>query len=363
MKKIISILIIAAIIVSGIVIVKKRKAVLNSFESSPQQEIFVDFTEIKKGNLDLKYETTGEIKADEILKIITRTEGKLEFIQKEKGDHVSKGELLAMLDTNVIQEKIKSVGAEIETLEAEKKYLKKRYLRNKALLKGNGVSKDQFDKTKSDYEKTLGSLKKAMAEKDALQEELKFSKITCPADGIVLEKNFNKNEFVSKGSMLFELENTSKGYYVSLNIPNSFLSEISDNKIIIKKNNKKIDTSVLKINPKITQNSETTEIESKRFKSKPFLLPTGSKTAVSIVRKSISGLIVPMNSVLRQKDSDLVFKINKDNKIKKIKIEIAGIENNKAVVVSDALHEKDRLVSGYPSFLMTLSDNTQVKPL
>ncbi|MGM0417721.1 MAG: hypothetical protein ACQEQS_03250, partial [Thermodesulfobacteriota bacterium] len=83
MKKIITAIIIAAIIASGIVIVKKRKEVLNSFESSQQQEIFVDYTKTEKENLDLKYETTGEIKADEIINITARTEGKLEFIQKE----------------------------------------------------------------------------------------------------------------------------------------------------------------------------------------------------------------------------------------------------------------------------------------
>lgn len=363
MKKIITALIIAAIIASGIVIVKKRKEVLNSFESSQQQEIFVDYTKTEKENLDLKYETTGEIKADEIINITARTEGKLEFIQKEKGDPVSKGELLARLDTNVIREKIKAVEAEIETLETQKIFLKKRYSRNKALLKGNGVSKDQFDKSKADYEKSLGSLKKAKAEKAALKEELKFSQIYSPADGIILEENFSKNEFVSKGSVLFELENTKKGYYISFNIPNSFLGEISKNKITVKKNNKKIDTSVLQINPEVTKNSETAQIESKRFNSKPFLLPTGSKAEVSLIYKSVSGFVVPMNSVLRQKDSDLVFKINKDNKIEKIEIKIAGIENNKAVVVSDALSENDRLVTGYPSFLMTLSDNTQVKLL
>ncbi|MDY0132949.1 MAG: efflux RND transporter periplasmic adaptor subunit [Desulforegulaceae bacterium] len=363
MKKIIFIFIVSGLIFSGVLIVKKRKEVLNSFTSVSEKEVLVDFVKIKKGSLDLKYKTIAELNADEIIKIISRTEGRLEFMEKEKGDRVSKGELLAVLDTKIILQRIEALKGEIEKLKSEADFFQKRYSRNKSLLKGGGISIDEFDKLKSDYEKSLGLLKKADADKKALEKELGFSKIYSPFDGIVIEKKANKSEFIPKATTLYEIENTGKGFYLLVNVPKTFLPFISDNKIILNQNIKEFSTSVLKINPKIENNKETIQLESKRFNSKDFYLPIGTKTSVFLIKKSVSGFVVPMNTILSLKDFDYVFRIKNNNKTEKIKIEILGIEGNQGVIYSNLLDEDDLLVSGYPSFLMTLSRNLEVKPL
>jgi RND family efflux transporter MFP subunit len=361
MKKIIFFLIITGLVFSGIFIVKKRKDLLNSFKSSAKKEVLADSCEVRKGSLDLKYKTSAEIRPDEIIKIISRTEGYVEFLEKEKGDFVSKGELIAILDTKIISEKIRAAQGEIKRLEAEKVFFEKRYSRNKSLLKGGGVSEDEYDKSKSDYEKVLGLMEKAKAEKDVLKQELEFSKIYSPCKGVVLETNAKRSEFVLKGKNLFEIENREKGFYAVLYLPKSFMPDINDNKVILSQNNKKISTSVEKINPKILKDSETIQVESKRFDLKDFYFPAGTKVTAVVIRKTVKGLVVHSDAVLSLKNYDYVFKISENNRVEKIQVDIKGTEGHMTVIDSMSVNENDRLVTGYPSFLMTLSNNTKLR--
>lgn len=363
MKKIVFFIIIIVLIFSGVLVLKKRKEVLNSFKSVAEKKISAEYVQVKQGSLELKYKTTAQITPDETLKIISRTEGYVEFLEKEKGDNVSKGELLASLDTKIISKKISAVDAEIEKLKAEEVFFKKKYLRNKSLLKGGGVSEDTFDKSKSDYEKIIALLKKAGAEKKVLEQELEFSKIYSPVNGVILEKNANKSEFTAKGKILFEIENTKKGRYALLNIPKRFLPDLKNNKIILKQNNKIFETLLLKINPKILNNSETIQIESQRFSGREFNFPAETKVTAFFVVKKISGLKLPLNSILSLKDSYYVFKIKNNNTIEKIKVKISGMEDEYAVIDSQLLKENDRLVTGYSSFLMSLGNNMKIQPL
>ena len=135
------------------------------------------------------YTTVAPLIVDQQADVVAERDGRITAVKVEIGDHVRRGEVLALLDDRALQAaraekaaKIDSLRAQIQTWGAERKS-------NKADLRRAQAMR---------AEKTL-----AEAELRAADIQLDQSHVTAPFDGVVGRRSVREAQGVKKGEALF----------------------------------------------------------------------------------------------------------------------------------------------------------------
>lgn len=122
-------------------------------------------------------------------------QGKIIRLNVEEGDKVSKGQVLAKIDDELLQ--LQLDNAEI-SLEGQKND----DIRYTNLAKDNAVTGVQVEKTK------LG-LRSAEIQKRQIQKQLRSTNITAPFSGVITKKMVDLGSVIGAGSPLFEITDIS----------------------------------------------------------------------------------------------------------------------------------------------------------
>lgn len=124
-----------------------------------------------------------------------KTGGQIERIFVKEGDHVRKGQLLALLDD-------KDYRLGMEALQIQYDQLKDEVGRTRRLFDRKSVSAN-------DYEKASAGLKQLGVQLQMEKNRLDYTRLYAPTDGYVQAVNFSPAEMVDAGTALFTLLDVS----------------------------------------------------------------------------------------------------------------------------------------------------------
>jgi len=111
----------------------------------------------------------------------------------DDGDHVRKGQVLAVLDQRVMLAKQKEAAARLEQSEADLNRLKRLRVRAASIV------------TDAEYQKAIADVAVAAAVADIAEENLKDATLVSPADAVISKRRINAGEAVSAHEIAFEL--------------------------------------------------------------------------------------------------------------------------------------------------------------
>lgn len=191
---------------------QKLKA-LSKNEDTRQKEAVV-LQQITPRTFNHFFETSGSVEAVEEAFISPEVNGQIKKILVVEGDRVKKGQLLAELNTDIIERNI----AEIETALVLAKDV---YERQKRLWEQKIGSEVQFLEARNNKENLENKLQ-------TLQAQLDLASITAPIDGIV-ERVYQKNgELAVPGVQLIHLVNLNE-LKVRADVSEAYLPVIHSN--------------------------------------------------------------------------------------------------------------------------------------
>lgn len=130
--------------------------------------------------------------------------GKLVAVNFDEGDYVTKGQLLAKVDDEMLQLQLQTADVNIEGQKNDDK-------RYSTLAQENAVAGVQVEKTK------LG-LRSAELQKKQIQKQLKSTSFTAPYSGVITRKMIDLGSFVGNGTQLYELTDISS-LKLTVNVP------------------------------------------------------------------------------------------------------------------------------------------------
>ena len=139
------------------------------------------------------FEATGEVEARDETYISPEVAGQIVEIYVEEGQRVTKGQLLARLDTEVIEKNIADVKTQLE-------YAETLYNKQKQLWDQNIGSERQYLDAKNKYE----TLQHKLA---TLQAQYNMSLIRSPIKGYVEEISQKKGELATPGVRMMHIVN------------------------------------------------------------------------------------------------------------------------------------------------------------
>ena len=163
------------------------------------------------------FEATGELEAKNEAYISPEVSGQITKIKVIEGQKVSKGQLLAKLNTSLIEKNIEEVKTQLDL--AETFYNKQTELWNKGV-----GSERQYLETKNNYE----SLKNKLA---TIQEQYNMSIIRSPISGYVENIMLKQGELASPGMQLMLIVDLDK-LYVSAKLSETYLPVIKKGDIV-----------------------------------------------------------------------------------------------------------------------------------
>jgi HlyD family secretion protein len=353
---------------------------------------------VEKGDLAKSVVATGKVEPITKVEVKSKASGIVTKLYVEYGDRVKKGQLLAQLDKEEILAQVDQSKAALQAAEANLKgaqadyerakvdaegpdvpLLKKTYERNLEMQKGGVVSQQALDEAEKEYRMAgnkqnvaraqITVLQAKIAQSQAqvaqdqaslkqLEEQLSYTDITSPIDGIVLSRDVEIGDAVSSilvlgssATLVMTLGDTSqvyvKGKVDESDIGRVYLGQPARIKVESFKD-KTFKGVVTKISPMGVEKDNVTTFEVRVSIDNPGgeLKAEMTANAEIILDEHKSVLQIPEGAIIYDKDRNASVQVpdpkGKDGQ-KKVAINI-GISNGAKTEVLKGLKEGDQVI-------------------
>jgi HlyD family secretion protein len=353
---------------------------------------------VEKGDLAKSVVATGKVEPITKVEIKAKASGIVKKLYVDAGDRVKKGQLLAELDKEEIEARVAQAKAQLEASQASAKgteadlerakvdaegvdvpMLKRAYDRSQGMAKEGVVSASALDDAQKNYELALNKqnvakaqllvLKAKIGQAQAqvmqdhanlqqLEEQLGYTTITSPIDGIILSRDVEVGDAVSSilvlgssATLVMTLGDTSevyvKGKVDESDIGKVYMAQPARIKVESFKD-KTFNGKVTKISPMGVEKDNVTTFEVRVSINNPGgeLKAAMTANAEIILEEHKNVLQIPEGSILYDKDKKASVEIP-DEKGKEGKRKVAvniGISNGAKTELLSGLKEGDQVV-------------------
>lgn len=371
----------------------------------------VEAMTLSPSKYDVKLSYQGIVAASETRNYFFTTGGKVSKVYVKEGQYIKKGDLLAALDTEQLDltsaskrsnlaisqnslEKtistydtnIANAEAGIETLkqsinvaQSSLDILKSTLEANEALYKAGSIAQKtietqraQYSKSEADFAALLSQLETARANLEKLKrdktndintarENVNLSRISmnqagqniadatlkADSDGYITKIAVAEGDYAAPNSSVVTVKSSSS--MVSIGVSSEDYGKLSAVKRILINNSIEGKLDTISIYPDKASSTYAVDIT---FTSDKILM--GDIVDVDLVVDSLEGVFVPMNSVININGVNYVYRLNADNTVSRVKIDIMEIHDDKMLVSN--LSNETIVTTG----LKALNDNDAV---
>jgi RND family efflux transporter MFP subunit len=163
---------------------------------------------VTRESLAATVSASGVVVSREDASIASELDSRLVWIA-EVGDRFARGEVIAQLDTHLIELEIRQREAEIAALEANLAWLERQTARLDELANANNTAHSELDETRARYLVLEQELEQARVGLQRTSYDLQRAAVRAPFDGVVVSREMAGGEYASVGRPLLRLVNTS----------------------------------------------------------------------------------------------------------------------------------------------------------
>lgn len=139
----------------------------------------------------------GNMQAFTLAPIYARTTGYVKAWYHDIGSHVSKGDLLAVIETPELDQQLAQAKADLATAQSNQALAKTTADRYADLIGNNAVSQQDTDNAVSQLKATTTQVNSATANVHRLEELQSFERVVAPFDGVVTARNIDIGQLIS----------------------------------------------------------------------------------------------------------------------------------------------------------------------
>lgn len=134
--------------------------------------------------------------------------GKIKKMLKEEGDTVKQGELIAVLDDKDYVSNLEKAEADVEKTLALKNDAESKFERQAPLVEDNTISKQDYDTLLNTKNKSKADYDGAVAQKNFARNQLDYTKVYAPEEGIIMIRVQEPGANVAKGQPVYTMAKT-----------------------------------------------------------------------------------------------------------------------------------------------------------
>lgn len=155
------------------------------------------FVTIEKGNMQSKVSATGTLGAVTTVSVGTQVSGQVASLLVDYNDVVKKGQLLATIDPTLARSAVIDAQANVDKAQAELLQMQRDYNRNRDLSKQGLIAKSAFEQSQSSMLVAQADVRSAQVAMDRAKQNLAYTSIYAPIDGVVVERNVQQGQTVA----------------------------------------------------------------------------------------------------------------------------------------------------------------------
>ncbi len=350
-KILIFLIIVVLLILGAVRLVHKKKEKEASIPIAKEYALLVKTMIPSKKEISLSIPYIALVKNDGNTVISSKFPARVLYIKKE-GSKVKKGEIVAKIDSTLLQSKLSSLKSQIssikEAINAVKTNLSNLYNiheRTKKLLKVKGASIEQSEREESQIASAKAKLSELKAKFSTLksslkeiQNEMTYAILKSPIEGIVAKKFVNAGDLAMPGHPVIKI-NSNKGSYLLVRVP-------KDTKIysVIYKD-KEFAAKPL--------NSTFNSLNEYRVDVNDPNLIEGERVDIKVVNFKGQGILLPQDAILNRDGKNYVLIVKKDKAFaKKVSIKASS---QKGVVINEDISDSKIVVAKADILLKLLS--------
>ena len=152
---------------------------------------------IQRGNVKPTVSATGTLSAVKTIQVGTQVSGQVAAIYADYNQHVRKGQLLASIDPALQNQAVEEAQAQLERTLATMQQAEGDYARNKQLFEWKIITASEFSATQSNFSVQQANVKSARIALDRARQNLAYTKIYAPIDGVIVERNVDVGQTVA----------------------------------------------------------------------------------------------------------------------------------------------------------------------
>ena len=265
------------------------------------------------------------------------------------GDTVTKGQVLARLDTSTVEMDLEAANAQLMEDEGTLAQAVATLNRGNRLAPSGGLSRQELTLYETQKNTAEARVNAARAQVKRQQLRLKFATIVAPDDGVISSSSAFEGAIVGAGSELFRLIRQGRLEWRAEVKGETLLRLSAGQEVIVKS---PLGTEV---KGRVRRLSPTIDI--KTGNGLAYVdLPTGTNLKAGLnVSGSISmakrkALYLPASAVIREENKARVFKVGAESKIVAIDV-TTGRTKDDWIEIVDGLDERSEVVGGEASLL------------
>lgn len=365
------------------------------FNRRKEERVVFETAQVEQGHIAEIITSTGTIQPVDTVAVGTQVSGIISSIYTDYNANVKQGQLLAELDPTLMQATVDQIKGQLAQAESNLNYQKINYNRQKQLFDVGAISQAAYDLATNTYETAQANVNSIKAQLRSSQQNLSFTKIYSPINGVVLNRSVSVGQTVAASfntPTLFSLAKDITKMQVQAKVDEADIGDVKTGDRVTFTVDAYVDqtfegtVSEIRLQPTTSSNvvTYTTIIETS---NKDMKLKPGMTATVTIYTKEADNVLtVPINAlkftidpnqvgsdyyVLENKispqgkkaanEESAVVWILKGDRIIKQPVQ-TGINDNTKVQITSGITAQDTVIVGIKAGAATVVGNSGTNP-
>jgi HlyD family secretion protein len=189
------------------------------------------FTTIERGDVRATVSATGALGAVQTVQVGTQVSGQVSAIFVDFNAKVRKGQLLATIDPTLQRQAVEEAQAGLDRAQAQSDLAQQDYDRNKQLFDAKMVTNAEFGTISANHAVALANVKSARVALSRARQNLAYTNIYSPIDGIIVERNVDVGQTVAASltaPQLFLIANDLSHMQILASVDESDIGAVKD---------------------------------------------------------------------------------------------------------------------------------------
>jgi HlyD family secretion protein len=221
-RSVIAVALVALIAVIGMLVYRAAYA-----KQAPQYRL----VQVERGDMQSTVSATGTLGAVSTVSVGTQVSGQVADLLVDYNDHVRKGQLLARIDPTLAQQAVTDAEANLAKVRAQALQASRDEARNRQLANDGLIATIALEQSQSSSVVAGADVRSAQVAVDRARQNLAYTNIYAPIDGVVVDRNVNKGQTVAaslSAPQLFLIANDLSQMQILAQVGESDIAQIKE---------------------------------------------------------------------------------------------------------------------------------------
>lgn len=302
---------------------------------------------------------TGEIRAHDETTLAFRLDGRMVSRLVDIGDRVRAGQVLARLESTTGQNQLTSAKADLDAAKASEQVAALNLSRMQKLMPSGAIARTQLDSARADWLTAASRLKSSQAALRNAGDNLAWTQLTSPADGVITGVSAAAGQVVSAGQTVFTLATSDqRDVVIDIADPQRLSADTAARFPVALLADPAVQTTgtVRDVSPQADPQTRTWRVRL-TLQTPPAAMALGASVTVALPADVGSGpggdhYAVPATAIARLDDRPAVFLIDNHQQVQLRPVTLAGYTASLAIIAT-GVAPGDKVVTAGVSKLRT----------